>query len=110
MQTHQVTLRLPEGDQQITVREDQSILDSALREGIELPNSCCQGWCLTCAGRLIQGRVEHPHARRYFPQDAQAGFVLPCTAEPRADCVIQTHQKEQMKANRRCLGLPFPGG
>ena len=110
MRTHEVTLLLPSHKRQITVREDQSILDAALREGIELPNSCCQGWCLSCAGRLISGRVDHPHARRYYAQDAEAGFVLPCTAEPRADCVIETHLKEVMKAFRRSIGLPAPGG
>lgn len=111
MPNFEVTLLVPaHPEQRISVAPDQSILDAALREGIELPNSCCQGWCLTCAGRLISGRVEHPHARRYYPQDGEAGFVLPCTAEPRSDCVIETHQKEAMKAFRRSFGLPTPGG
>src|SRR5690348_6914063 len=110
MRTHEVTLVLPEGERRISVREDQSILDAALIDGLELPNSCCQGWCLTCAGRLIAGQVEHPHARRYYPQDAAAGFILLCTAEPRSDCVVQTHQKEAMKTFRRSVGLPTPGG
>ena len=108
---YQVTLREPSGAAHtIAVAGDQAILDAALRAGIELPNSCCQGWCLTCAGRLISGRVEHPFARRYYPQDAAAGFVLLCTAEPRADCVIETHRKEEMRAFRRAQGLPTPGG
>ena len=107
---HQVTLRGPWGQTQIAAREDQAILDAALRAGLDLPNSCCQGWCLTCASKLISGKVQHVHARRYYRQDAEAGFILICTAEPRSDCVIETHQKEQMKAHRRSLGLPTPGG
>lgn len=107
---HQVTLIGSLGWEQIAVAEDQSILDAALRAGIELPNSCCQGWCLTCAGKLVDGKVDHPHARRYYAQDAAAGYTLICTAEPRANCIVKTHQKEQMKDHRRSLGLPAPGG
>ena len=107
---YQVTLRGPFGQKQINVAHDQAILDAALRAGLELPNSCCQGWCLTCACRLLSGHVEHPHARRYYPEDAAAGFILICTAEPRSDCVLLTHQKEEIKAFRAAKGLPAPGG
>lgn len=106
---HQVTLIGPLGRERIAVAEDQSILDAALRAGIELPNSCCQGWCLTCACKLVDGKVDHRHARRYYPQDAAAGYILICTAEPRSDCLVQTHQKQEMKSLRRSLGLPAPG-
>ena len=107
---YRVKIRDPLGEHEVLVAVDQSILDAALRAGLDLPNSCCQGWCLTCASRLISGSVEHPHARRYYPEDAQAGFILVCTAEPRSDCVIETHYKEQMKWFRELKGLPMPGG
>ena len=92
------------------VAEGQTILDAGLRAGIDLPNSCCQGWCLTCAAKLISGLVEHPHARRYYTTDAEAGYVLLCTAEPRSACTILTHQKQQMRDFRQAHGLPTPGG
>ena len=106
-----VTLRMPEArETTVDVARGQSILDAALRAGIELPNSCCQGWCLTCAAKLDSGEVDHPDAVRYYPKDAEVGFILPCTAEPRTDCVIVTHRKEEMKKWRRQNGLPAPGG
>jgi ferredoxin len=108
--TYRITLRGPFGEAILDVGQHQAILDAALRAGIDLPNSCCQGWCLTCAAKLLSGQVSHPHARRYYTKDAEAGFILPCTAEPRSDCVIETHQKEQMKQWRRMHGLPMPGG
>ena len=110
MRSFHVTLHGPMGETTVEVRGDQAILDAGLRAGIDLPNSCCQGWCLTCAGRLISGQVSHPHARRYYAKDAEAGFILLCTAEPLSDCVVQTHQKQQMKDWRRAHGLPTPGG
>ena len=108
--TFLVTFRGPFGEERLVVRPDQAILDAGLRAGLDLPNSCCQGWCLTCAARLISGSVAHPHARRYYAKDAEAGFILPCTAEPRSDCVLETHQKEPMKQWRRLHHLPAPGG
>jgi len=108
--TFRVALHGPFGERRLDVRRDQAILDAALLAGLDLPNSCCQGWCLTCASRLICGRVAHPHARRYYAKDAEAGFVLICTAEPRSDCVIETHQKDLMKQWRHQHGLPTPGG
>ena len=67
------------------------------------------GVCVTCAPKLESGEVDHPDAVRYYPEDAEADFILPCTAEPKTDCVIVTHQKEEMKNRRRKNGLPAPG-
>lgn len=111
IETHTVTLRLPDDREvRLAVASDQTVLDAALRAGIDLPNTCCQGWCITCAARLVSGRVEHPHALRYYPQDAEGGYVLLCTAQPRSDCLIVTHQKQALKAWRDRHNLPAPAG
>lgn len=109
--TWTVTLRLPDGNHyRLHVGEDQTILDAALEAGIDLPSMCGEGWCLTCAARLIKGRVEHPYARRYYEADTKAGFILPCSAQPRADCIVQTHQKQPMVRYRVDHSLPAPRG
>jgi ferredoxin len=108
--THQVTFVTNAGETQTTAREDEYLLDAAARAGLELPAMCLQGWCLTCAGKILQGQVDQSEARRFYPQDAQAGFVLLCSAYPRSDLRILTEQKEEMRAHRRALGLPAPRG
>ncbi len=90
--------------------DDQYLLDAASAAGLELPFMCLQGWCTTCAGRILEGQVDQSEARRFYPQDAAAGFVLLCSAYPRSPLRILTHQKEQMRAHRRALGLPAPRG
>jgi ferredoxin len=35
-------------------------------------------------------------ARRYFETDDIAGFVLPCTAKPRSDVVIEAGKTQEM--------------
>ncbi len=109
--THEVTLVWSDGTERtLRVAEDETILDAALKAEIDLPNSCCQGWCTTCAGRLLSGKVDHPWAMRYYGQDAAAGYVLLCSAEPRSDCRILTHQKQAIRKHRAEEGLPAPGG
>ena len=109
--SHKVVLHLPNGNcETLNVAEDETILDAALGAGIDLPYMCAQGWCLTCAARLVKGQVVHPHARRYFEADAQAGYILPCSAQPRCNCVVETHHKADMVQYRVNHELPAPRG
>lgn len=89
------------------------LLDTACAAGVRLPCMCLQGWCLSCAGRVEEGTaecVDHSAAARYFAEDCAEGFVLLCSARPRAPCRIATHQAEAMRAHRRRRRLPSPGG
>lgn len=86
------------------------ILQAALDHGVDLPFSCLQGWCVTCAGRVLSGEVDASAATRYFEQDARERFVLLCTARPRSDLRIETHQKEAMRRHRIASHLPVPLG
>lgn len=86
------------------------ILQAALDHGLDLPYSCLQGWCVTCAGRLLSGKVDQSASIRFFPEDAHEKFVLLCTARPLSDVRIETHQKETMRAHRIANKLPVPLG
>src|SRR5581483_9614755 len=82
----------------IAVREDEFILVAAYRAGLDLPSLCLQGWDLVCAGHVENpGEWEQRAARRYFAADREAGFILLCTAQPRSDLVIRTHQHAAMR-------------
>jgi ferredoxin len=107
-----VELILPEGNKHsLKVCADEHILEVAYRENIDLPSACLMGWCTTCAGRLVgEEWVDQSASRRYFPEDAEAGFVLLCTAEPRSDLYIRTHQREALRDHRMACGLPTPRG
>ena len=110
MATYPVTFVTPTGEVRTEAADDQYLLDAASAAGLELPFMCLQGWCTTCAGRILEGRVDQSEARRFYPQDEAAGFVLLCSAFPRSALRIRTHQKEEMRAHRRALGLPAPRG
>lgn len=107
-----VVFTFPDGtSREVDVAEDQHILDAALAAGLDLPYSCLQGWCLTCACRLDdEGRVNQDDSRRYYEADRRAGFFLPCTGRAESDLVVETHARDAMRENRARHGLPFPRG
>ena len=111
-QTYTVRLLLPNNEERvISVSGDEFILAAAYREGIDLPSMCLQGWCVTCAGRVEgEGAWDQSASLRYYDADRQAGFILLCTAQPRSDLVIRTHQRVALRDYRTERGLPVPRG
>ena len=106
--TWDVELRIPEDadleaageSRTIEVREDQAVLAAARSAGIWLSADCQQGWCITCAARLVEGEVDHGRAKRYYPEDEDAGFVLTCVARPRSDLVLEVERYGEMLRHR----------
>ena len=109
--TYRITFRLPDGSETtLSVQNDRHILETALEAGLDLPYSCLQGWCLTCAARVIDGAIDQRDSRRYFSQDRKEGFALLCTGRPRSDCVVETHARDAMRRARDAHRLPYPKG
>jgi ferredoxin len=92
----------------IEIGAQQHIWDAAGAAGIALPALCHQGYCLTCAGRLECGDVDQSDSLVYYPEDREAGFVLPCTGKPRSSLRIRTHQASMMRKFRLEKGLLAP--
>ena len=108
---YRVTFRLPDGSEStLTISGDRHLLEAALEAGLDLPYSCLQGWCLTCAARLIEGTTDQRDSRRYFQQDREEGFALLCTGKTHSDCVVETHARDAMRRARDIHDLPYPKG
>jgi ferredoxin len=108
--TFQVTFVTGGREVRVAVSDQEYLLEAAANAGLELPYMCLQGWCTTCAGKVLEGEVDQSEALRVFPQDRAAGFVLLCSAYPRSDLRILTHQKDALRTHRLALGLPTPRG
>lgn len=68
---------------------DQSVLDAALRAGIELPYSCRKGVCGNCAGSVAAGEVAGAGGAAIRNETCAPGQVLFCMCAPVTDVVLQ---------------------
>jgi phenol hydroxylase P5 protein len=89
MQTWTVTVE-PLGAE-IECREDQTVLDACLREGIWLPHACTHGTCGTCKAQLLDGELDLGDASPYALLDSERdeGAALLCVARPKGDVTIE---------------------
>lgn len=68
--------------------EDPSILDVALRAGMDLPYSCKGGVCCTCRAKVLEGKVRMDKNFTLEQPDIDAGYVLTCQAHPLTERVV----------------------
>jgi phenol hydroxylase P5 protein len=89
MQTFTVTVE-PLGAE-IRCREDQTVLDACLREGVWLPHACTHGTCGTCKAQVLEGELDLGDASPYALLDSERddGAALLCVAKPRGDVTIE---------------------
>lgn len=81
----------------LEVAEDQTILEVALEQGIELSHDCKMGVCMTCPAKLVSGRVDQTAGM--LDEDVQEkGYALLCVAQPQSDCMVQTIEEEELLA------------
>lgn len=87
-ESHKILLR--NRDQAcIEAREEETILDAAEARGHVLPVGCRYGGCITCAAKLVDGRVVQPQGTALKKRQVEAGYILLCVARPREDCTLE---------------------
>ena len=78
---------------------EDSVLESALREGLVLAYSCRNGACGTCKGKILEGRVDYGvYQPDTLPESEKAqGYALFCQAKPLTDLVIECREISAVK-------------
>ncbi|WP_394831569.1 fatty acid desaturase [Pendulispora rubella] len=93
-------------DQLITLRPKETVLQAALRSGIDFPNSCRVGGCATCKCRLVEGEVKELTETGYLlsAQELAQGYILACQSVPkthvRIDVELAKHAARRTVAGR----------
>lgn len=80
----------------LQVPENQYILQSVEKQGHELPFSCRNGACTTCAARILQGEVEQPEAMGLSPKLQKQGYALLCVSYARSDLEVETQDEDEV--------------
>ena len=93
----------------LDVAEDEPIHAAALAAGVLLPIACGYGGCITCAARLLSGKVRQPNATALNRRQSRAGYVLTCVARPKSDCVLEVGVESQAELLVNPFADPPPG-
>jgi NAD(P)H-flavin reductase/ferredoxin len=92
----------------IAVEPKETLLQAALRQGIDFPYSCRVGGCASCKCRLLAGQVRELTETGYILSDAEldAGYILACQSVPKGDVRIEvnlSHQQARRQVRGRVL-------
>lgn len=101
--THQVALSFEDGVTRfITCRADQTVADASYRQRINIPLDCRDGACGTCKALCESGEYDGgAYLEDALPADeADRGYVLPCSMKPRTDLVLQIASTSEVAKTR----------
>ena len=65
--------------------------------GLDLPYGCRYGGCITCAAKLIKGKVNQKSQVALNNRQIKNGYVIMCVARAKSDCTfdigVESHDK-----------------
>ncbi|MES9834890.1 MAG: CDP-6-deoxy-delta-3,4-glucoseen reductase [Candidatus Thiodiazotropha sp.] len=82
---------------EFSVESGEKILDAAVRQGVNLPYGCRNGFCGDCQASLTQGSVDYPDGRPPVMADNSEGICYTCQAVPASDLAIEVVEIAQSR-------------
>lgn len=91
-----------------TVPEDRYIWHAMDDAGADIPSSCRNGCCTTCAVKISSGSVNQQEALGLMKEMRNQGYALLCVSYPQSDlhCVLQDEDEVYVKQ----FGSSFESG
>ena len=65
------------------------LLQSLREQGVDLPYGCKYGGCITCAAKLIAGKIDQRRQVALNNRQLTQGYVVLCVARPLTDCTLE---------------------
>jgi 3-ketosteroid 9alpha-monooxygenase subunit B len=62
-----------------------TLIDTMVAAGVDVPHSCKQGQCGSCAATVVSGQVDMATCDILEPEDLSEGLILGCQATPVSD-------------------------
>lgn len=69
--------------------QDETVLEAAEREGVDIDYSCRTGMCGVCKVKLLAGKVTMEVEDGLEPEDQAAGMILACQAKSTEDVTVE---------------------
>jgi len=77
-----ITILVDDEETSFEMSQKQTILDAALKQGVDAPYSCQGGICSSCLARIKSGTVEMKKNSILSDKEIADGLVLTCQAHP----------------------------
>jgi 3-ketosteroid 9alpha-monooxygenase subunit B len=78
----ELEIRLDGAIHAITCAGNETLLDAALRAGLDVPNACRAGICASCMCQVVEGSVHLRHNEVLDKNDLAKAWTLSCQAVP----------------------------
>jgi ring-1,2-phenylacetyl-CoA epoxidase subunit PaaE len=78
----QITVMVDDEETSFEMSAKQTILDAALKQGIDAPYSCQGGICSSCLARVTEGTAEMTKNSILSEKEVADGLILTCQAHP----------------------------
>lgn len=96
--------------QQVLAAEDgETVLDAALRAGLNLPHSCKGGHCSSCRARVLSGQVRYLAGRPLglTEDEERSGYALLCQAHAVSpEVTVEIHEIRPPSNENQIRSLP----
>jgi len=90
IQDQVITILFENQEYTVEVAKNETILEAALNQDIDLPFSCQAGLCTACRGKCLAGKVHLDEREGLSDAEVAEGYVLTCVGHPLTkDVVIQ---------------------
>jgi len=95
---HKVTIHHRQAGRTITfeVPEGEYILRSFESHGEELPFSCRNGCCTTCAVRVLSGHIDQTDGIGLSQEMREKGYALLCIAKATGPLELETQDEDEV--------------
>ena len=82
--------------------EDENIIESLDKQGIQVRKACDNGVCGVCLTRLFEGEVDYGLREPFGlnQKELEQGYILPCIAHCKTDIKIETPPAPKPKRTR----------
>ncbi len=79
---------------EVGVAAGETVLEAAMRAGLDLPFACKGGMCSTCRAKVVEGGVAMAVNYSLEKWETDAGFVLTCQAQPTTPHVVIDYDQQ----------------
>ncbi|MFD2892259.1 2Fe-2S iron-sulfur cluster-binding protein [Flavobacterium chuncheonense] len=78
----QITVIVDDEEATFEMSQKQTILEAALKQGLDAPYSCQGGICSSCIARVTEGKAEMKKNQILTDGEIEEGLILTCQAHP----------------------------